>query len=913
MSDAAIATLPDAPSEKVVTVFDEMKSSYLDYAMSVIVSRALPDARDGLKPVHRRILYGATAAGFVSTGAYKKSARIVGDVMGTYHPHGDASIYDAMVKMVQPFYMRVPLVDGQGNFGSVDGDPPAAMRYSEARMAKITDAGMTRDVELRIRNTDLTVVGWQRNYDDSSEEPVVLPVRFPNLLVNGAQGIAVGMATNMPSHNLGETIAAALAYLADPDISIEDLMRVLPGPDFPTGGVVMGRAAIRAAYETGRGSIMVSGVAVIEKSKAGRETIVLTQLPYGVNKQTLVERIAELASGRYKDKAEKDRGIVLEGIQDVNDESSLGEGMRVAVLVKKDSDASTVLVKLRKHTRFMESFGVNSVALNKYGVPEVMGLKRILEVFIEFRRETVAARTRVLLESARVKYERQVGFYAARDRIDEVIAVIRGSSDRENAAARLREMSFENVGELAELVFEIDPDVIYDPVFRLNEDQVEGILDMRLGTLSRLALESIATVARDLLASRRAYLEILNDPATLDAVVRTEMLEIGSKFSTPRLTVIENEAPGDIEDDELVELRSIILTMTQNGYVKWTPLDSFREQARGGKGKSGMDTADTDVVSLNLVCTTRSPLLFFTSRGKVHTIRAYKIPEAAANAKGRPVQNFVPLEEGEKIASVLAMPLGNEGLEDAYLMFVTDKGDVRRNAASDFTNVNRAGKIAMKLDGDDGLPIARLLTVAHCRTGDDLVLGTSGGKGVRFSIDAVRVFKSRDSTGMKGVSLSGADDRVVGACVIDHFETSSEERMAFFGGGSHRWKDPDGVEMSHTLTDERMLEMRAAERMILTVSSRGYGKRFSSHDFRTTNRGAQGVTVGTFGTATGNLVALVHVEDSDGLILVTDDGQTIRTRADDIRTTGRSARGVRLFGVGDGRSIVSVARIQAED
>ena len=892
MGHSAAPAIPAdrAPTGRI-SLEQEMRSSYITYAMSVIVSRALPDVRDGMKPVHRRILYGMADGGFRSDKPHKKSARVVGEVMGKYHPHGDAAIYEAMVRMAQPFSMRLPLIHGQGNFGSPDGDPPAAMRYTEARMARVADDALVADI-------DEGTVDWRPNYDGTTEEPVVLPARFPNLLVNGGDGIAVGMATKIAPHNVGEVIDATLALMADPSIGLDALMRIIPGPDFPTGGVILGRAGIRDAFAAGRGSITISSVYGFEPTRGGRQAIVITELPFKVNKTTMLEKLAVLVNEK-----------TIEGISDLRDESD--ERVRVVIDLKRDANPELVLNKLRRHTDFVIQFGVNATCLDSHGNPRVMGLIEILSEFIVFRRKTIRRRTEHRVNKARDALAVQVGLFAARSQVDEVVRRIRASADRDAARVALMAMEFPCGGELAVLLHEVDPDVVLPPVFLLTEAQARTILELRLQALTALEQDAIVEKARELLVAIRALEEILNEPAVLDGVMRHEMAEVRAKFATPRMTRIESAGPSDISEDDLVEDKPVVLTLTRQGYVKITPLDAYREQSRGGKGKTGMDTKDDDFVTSTLVCSTRANLIFFTSRGIAHTLKAYKIQEAAANARGRPLINYLQLRQGETVATVMPMPAAN-GVEGRFLAFVTDHGDVRRNQASEFSSVNKGGKIAMKLEDDNGAQIARLIAVLPCTEDDDIVLGTRRGKAARFPVPEVRVFKGRDSTGVTGIRL-GDGDTVLSACVLQHFDLTPQERDAYFNAGTVSWKDDTtGEERTLTLSPERMAETAAAEQTLLTVTARGFGKRFSGHDFRTTGRGAQGVWVGQFGTATGDLVALFPASPADGIMLVTDGGQAIRTRCSEIRVMGRSARGVRLFDLPDGQAIVDVALVSSD-
>lgn len=896
---------PVAAPLNQTTVQAEMEKSYQAYAMAVITSRALPDSRDGQKPVHRRILYGMSQ-GYGSEGPHKKSARIVGDVMGKYHPHGDSSIYEAMVRMGQPFSTRVMFVDGQGNYGSIDGDPAAAMRYTEARLTRIADEAVVADLTEIMAN----LPGEGHNpyiratYDDTGVEPTVLPVRFPVLLVNGVGGIAVGMATEMPPHNLGEVIDATLAFIANPTITVDELMRHLPGPDFPTGGIIQGRTGIREAYLTGHGSIPMAAVHGVETAKGGRQSIVITELPYQVNKTALVTRIASLINRK-----------TIEGVTDLRDESDAN--IRIVIELKRDVEPALVISLLRKETDIQMTFAYNGTCLRPNKVPAVMGLTEILRTFVTFRGEIIHRRTEYRLNKARTELGRQVGLYAVRTQVDEVIRLIRAASNRE--AARLALMSLEfptrtatgAEAELAVLLREVDPDIDLPETFRLDEAQAKAVLELQLQRLAALEQDLIADRARELLATIRGLEPIISDKAVLMALMCSELTEIKAKFNTPRRTKIEMEAPEDISDDELVENKPVVLTLTRVGYVKITSLDAYREQIRGGKGKTGMETKEDDFVTHTLVCMTRDTLIFFTSRGVAHTLKAYKIPEVAPNAKGKPIINYISkMRQGETIAAVMPAPLGDAAADDRFMVLVTDGGDVRRNAASDFAVVNKGGKIAMKLEDEFGNPIARLIDVLACSENDDLVLATRRGKAARFPVSEVRVFKSRDSIGIAGIKL-GEGDAVIAAAVVRHFDSPYQERAAYLAGGSTTYKDDDNVEHEVQITPERMAELEAAEQTLLTVSARGYGKRFSSYDFRATGRGAQGVWVGQFGDVSGDLVACFPVVSADGVVLVTDGGQAIRTRCSEVRKMGRNTRGVTLFELPAGQSIVGVARVPA--
>ena len=881
---AAAVLLPAAPVGRV-SVREEMEASYIDYAMSVIVSRALPDARDGQKPVHRRIIYGAEAGGYRSDKKHVKSAKVVGDVMGSFHPHGDASIYDALVRMAQNFSMRVPLIDGQGNFGSIDGDSPAAMRYTESRLARISDDALVADI-------NEGTVDWRPTYDGSGLEPVVLPARIPVMLVNGAEGIAVGMATKMAPHNLGEVIDATLALMDDPDLGVEGLMRLIPGPDFPTGGVIQGRGGIREAFDTGAGRIVISGVHSVEQLRGGKQAIIITELPYQVSPAGLTECIGRLVNGR-----------VIDGVTELRDESALKP--RIVMELRRDANVELILNHLRKHSNFVLAFSVNATCLDSRGTPRVMGLVEILSEFIAFRRKTIRRRTEFRLNKARTALETQIGLFAARSQVDEVIRRIRASADRDAARASLAAMDFPCEGELAVLIQQVDPEAGLPATFHLSDAQARTILELRFQSLTGLEQDAIATKARELLDTIRVLSEILNDAAILDGIMRREMDEVKAKHATPRLTRIESAEPADLTDDDYRDDKDVVLTLTSQGYVKITALDTYREQSRGGKGRTGMDTKADDFVTSTLVCSIKRPLLFFTSRGIAHVMKAYMIPEVAANARGKPIVNLLKLREGETIAAVMPMPYP-DAAEGRNMIFVTSDGDVRRNPASEFSSMNKAGKKAMNLEDENGNRIADLLAVMECGDDDDVVLASKQGKASRFPVGEIRMFKGRDSTGVKGIKL-GEGDEVLSAAVLRHFDATPQEREAFFSDGTVSWKDEvSGSQMSLTLTPERMAEMRGAQQMLLTVTGKGFGKLFPNLDFRTTGRNVQGVFVGQFGSAVGDLVACFPVEDGDGIVLVTDGGQVIRR-------TRRTARGVRLFDLPEGQVIVDVARIPAEE
>lgn len=878
---------------RTVTVESQMKSAYLNYAMSVIVSRAVPDVRDGMKPVHRRIIYAMDEGGYHSSAAHKKSARAVGDIMGKYHPHGDRAIYDALARLAQRWSLRHPLIDGQGNFGSRDGDRPAAMRYTEARLDRLSQYA-TGDI-------DKDTVDWMPNYDGTLKEPKVLPVRFPNILVNGGSGIAVTMATSIPTHNLGESIDACLMVLDDPEATLDDVLTVMPGPDFPTFGTIMGSGGIRQAYETGRGSIRVCGKAEIEEVKGGRHRIVVTELPYGSSSKAFQERVADLVNKK-----------VLEGISDIRDESDRKTPLRVVVELRRDAEPTIVLNSLMKYTDLVSSFPYNATVLNSRGVPCEMPLMDILREFVEFRKQVVQRRTVYELNKSRDALHKQIGLYAAISEVDQVVKLIRSSSDVETAHTALMNIEFPTDGDFAQLLAEADPEEEVKASFYLSDIQAKTILDMRLSKLTGLERDLIADEAREISNTINYLLTILNDDTVLSGVVRNELEEVKAKFATPRMTQIEAVDWDDIDNEDLIERKDIVLTITRSGYVKRTELSAYREQRRGGKGRNGMETKDDDFVSTTVVCTTKTPLVFFTSRGIAHSLKAYRLPEGNPAAKGRPLVNFVPLREGETISAVIALPETTEELEGKSLVFITDFGTVRRNDVKAFWGINKAGKIAIKLEDEYGNPSGSLVSVLLGADDDDVLVATKNGNCVRFPINDVRIFKGRDSTGVKAVTLESGNE-VIGASVLKSFKATAQERDAFQSGGTLQIKTEDGGVEVITLPDDRIAEMRASEQSLITISSLGFGKISSAYEYRTTSRGAKGIAAANINAVTGPLVACFTIEDEDGLVMVTDGGQAIRVRVSDVRRTGRTARGVRMFRLPEGQSIVSVARVSGED
>ncbi|WP_188666378.1 DNA gyrase subunit A [Terasakiella brassicae] len=862
-----------------VSIVDEMRSSYLDYAMSVIVSRALPDVRDGLKPVHRRILYAMKESGYEYNKPYRKSARIVGDVMGKYHPHGDSAIYDAMVRMAQDFSMRLPLIDGQGNFGSMDGDPPAAMRYTEARMDKAAHN--------LIADIDKETVDFKANYDDSTVEPSVLPAQFPNLLVNGAGGIAVGMATNIPPHNLGELIDACCALIDDPHLSIDDLIRdYVFGPDFPTGGIILGQSGLRSAFHTGRGSVIMRGRTEIEEIRKDRMAIIITEVPYQVNKARMIETMA----GLVRDKK-------IEGISDLRDESDR-HGVRVVVEIKKGHHPEIVLNQLFKFTPLQTSFGVNMLALNQ-GRPELMNLKQILQAFIAFREEVITRRTVYELGKARDKAHVLAGLAVAVVNIDEIIALIRQAADPQIARAALMERAWEagEVEPLIQLLDEPDRQVV-DGKYKLSETQAKAILDLRLHKLTGLERDKIANDLRELGAEIEEYLSILRSREKLMTLMRNELLDMRTQFATPRRSEIqEAEFEHDIED--LIQREDMVVTVTNSGYIKRVPLDTYRAQRRGGKGRSGMSTKEEDIVEKVFVANTHTPLLFFSSSGMVYKMKVYRLPLGNPQSKGKAMVNLLPLDEGETISTVMELPEDESIAKDMHIMFSTASGGVRRNLLSDFTNVKANGKIAMKLDEGDSM-----VAVSVCSPEDHVFLTTHNGQCIRFAVEDVRVFAGRNSTGVRGIRLQG-EDRVISMSILHGGKWTSEERDSYLRYANAKRRGEEVV--AEGLSEEQIAEMEAAEEFLLSVTERGFGKRSSSFEYRTTGRGGKGIANIEMSERNGKVAASFPVEVEDEIIMVTDGGQLIRTGVDQIRIAGRKTQGVTLFRVAEGESVVSVS------
>ncbi len=902
MADPTDPTSGEPSDVRLVSIADEMRRSYLDYAMSVIVARALPDVRDGLKPVHRRILFSMNENGYFPDRPYRKSARVVGDVIGKYHPHGDQSIYDALVRMAQLFSMRLPLADGQGNFGSVDGDPPAAMRYTEIRLAKPA-MSLLSDI-------DEDTVDFQDNYDGSEREPKVLPAQFPNLLVNGAGGIAVGMATNIPPHNLGEVVDACVALIETPELDVEALLEIVPGPDFPTAGRILGRGGIRSAYTTGRGSIVMRAKVETEEIRKDREALIVTELPYQVNKATLIERIADLVREKR-----------VEGISDLRDESDR-QGMRMVIELKRDAVADVVLNQLFRFSALQTTFGANMVALTG-GRPELMSLRDMLVAFIAFREEVVSRRTKFRLNKARDRAHVLVGLAIAVANIDEVIRLIRTAPDPATARERLmdRDWPARDVEALIVLIDDPRHRLQDDGTYRLSMEQARAILDLRLQRLTALGREEIGEELDKLAAEIADYLEILRSRARVQAIVREELLAAKASFATPRRTeILESEA--DFEDEDLIQREDMVVTFTHGGYIKRVPLVTYRSQNRGGKGRSGMATREEDFVSRLFVANTHTPVLFFSSLGQVYKMKVWKLPLSAPQARGKALINLLPLDPGERITTIMPLTENEADWARYDVMFATSGGTVRRNKLSDFVNVNRSGKIAMKLDEGEAI-----VDVQICSEDDDVLLTTRLGQCIRFAVTDVRVFKGRDSVGVRGITLAPGDN-VISLSILRHFEATPDERVAYLKranavrrGQGESVADDAGSEAEGEieaggadieLGGERYAAMSEAEQLILTVSENGYGKRSSSFEYRVTGRGGKGIVAMVTNDRNGSLVASFPVQHSDQIMLVTNAGQTIRCPVDGIRLAGRSTQGVIVFSTGDGERVVSVEHIEEE-
>ena len=914
-------SLPPPDNIEPVAIEEEMKRSYLDYAMSVIVSRALPDVRDGLKPVHRRILYSMHENNYDWTKPYRKSARVVGDVIGKYHPHGETAIYDAMVRMAQLFSMRLPLIDGQGNYGSIDGDPPAAMRYTEARLSK--PAG-----EL-LASIEKQTVDFQTNYDDSLQEPKVLPAGFPNLLVNGAGGIAVGMATNIPTHNLGEVIESCLAYIENPDISIAELMQYIKGPDFPTGALILGQQGILDAYRTGRGSIIMRARTEIEEIRRDREAIIVTEIPYQVNKSRLLERIAELVQEKS-----------IEGISDLRDESDR-HGMRIVIEIKRDASSEIILNQLYRFTALQSSFSVNMLALNQ-GRPELLTLKQVIAAFIQFREEVIRRRTLHELNKARSRAHLVIGLLVAVVNIDAVIALIRSASDPVSARfalmarswpsdivaplirlAEIPEDQTENQkdGSIEETEISL-PDSILN--YSLSEAQARAILDLRLQRLTGLEREKLDSELNELVVQIAGFVAILGSRKRLYEIMCAELTTIKDAYATPRFTEIQNAAiETDIED--LIQREEMVVTITHGGYIKRTPLSTYRAQRRGGKGRSGMVMRDEDLVSQLFVASTHTPMLFFTSRGIVYKLKVYRLPLGNPQARGKALINLLPIQQGETVNAVLALPENEQEWSKLDVMFATSRGAVRRNSLHDFVNVKANGKIAMKLEDETGQTLGQLIGVATCTHEQDTLLVTRKGKCIRFSVAEVRLFSSRNSTGVRGIRL-GKEDQVISMSILNRLDASVEEREAYLKYSSARRRQLHEAEPSDSSTNNlnkevvpvdvepqlshaRITEMEEAEEFIISVTENGFGKRSSSYEYRRAGRGGKGIDNVAITERNGSVVAAFPVLKIDDLILVTDAGQLLRCPVADIRIAGRVTQGVTLLRVAEGERVVSVSRL----
>lgn len=877
-------TTPPAgePDIQPISIVTEMRTSFLDYAMSVIVSRALPDVRDGLKPVHRRILWGSYENGFTHGKPYRKSARIVGDVMGKYHPHGDSAIYDALARMVQDWSMRLPLIDGQGNFGSMDPDAPAAMRYTEARLAKSAEA-LLADIE---KDT----VDYVANYDGSEQEPTVLPARFPNLLVNGAGGIAVGMATNIPPHNLGEVIDAVRAFLDDPLITVEGLMHHVPAPDFPTGGIILGSSQLKQAYETGRGSIRIRSRHVVEEGRGDKRAIVLTEIPFQQGKNALVEKIAE----SVKDKR-------IEGVSDLRDESNR-LGVRIVLDLKRDATPDVVLNQLWRYTPAQQSFAFNMLAI-RGGRPELMGLKDIIFSFVEFRETVITRRSKHELMKARERAHLLIGLVIAVANLDEVVRTIRGSASPADARETLmaRDWDASEIRPYLALV-EAGTVEVDAPTIRLSELQVRAILDLRLQKLTALGRDEIGNELQELAASITDLLDILTDRARLRRVLRAELDGVTDEFQSKRRTELVFSAE-DIDDEDLIEREDMVVTVTLSGWIKRVPLAEYRAQNRGGKGRNAMGTKDEDAVTTLFVTSTHNPVLFFSSAGKVYRLKVWKLPQGSPQAKGKPINNLLPLADGETITSVLPLPEDETQWGRLHVMFATARGHVRRNSMDSFTNVPTAGKLAIRFEDDDD---DRLIGVALCDAADDTFLAARSGKAIRFAVDDVREFVSRTSTGVRGMTLA-AGDEVVSMAILKGFDAGPQEREDYLKAAA--WKAEPG---ERALSETRMAQFAAAEEFILTISANGFGKRSSAFEYRQSGRGGQGIRNIAESDRNGDVLASFTARDTDDVMLVTDQAKLIRLRAGDIRIMGRATNGVTLFKVADDEHVVSAALIPAD-
>lgn len=865
-----------------VSLGDEMRSSYLDYAMSVIVARALPDVRDGLKPVHRRIIYTMSEGGYEYGKPFRKSARIVGDVLGKYHPHGDAAVYETMVRLAQPFSMELPLVDGQGNFGSMDGDPPAASRYTEARLAKVAEA-LTTDL-----HSD--TVDFQPNYDESLKEPCLLPARFPNFLVNGASGIAVGMATNVPTHNLGEVIDACIMLVDNPETSLTEIMTVLPGPDFPTGGEIIGRTGIVNAFKTGRGSVVVRAKTKIEEIRKDRYAIIATEIPYQVNKAKLIEKIAQLVNEK-----------VIEGVSDLRDESDR-EGVRVVVELKRDANPDVVLNQLFKNSQMQVSFAVNMLALLN-GRPGLMSLMEVLHAFVDFRYDVVVRRTRFELGKARDRAHVLIGLAIAVANIDEVIRIIKTSPDPATAKLRLIEIDWlaDDIEPLVRLVD--DPhSVCVDGRCRLTEIQAQAILDLKLNRLTGLERTKISNELSELAEKIKDCLAILGSKSRVYEIIRKELLEVKEKYAVPRLTTIK-DAVQDLEDEDLIQKEDMVVTVSHSGYIKRVPVNSYRAQRRGGKGKTGMTTKDEDFVQDMFVANTHTPVLFFSTTGIVYQMKVYKLPLATPQSKGKAMVNLFPTKQGESLSTVLALPEDHEN-QNYDIVFATSRGTIRKNRLEDFLNIRQSGKIAMKLENGE-----KLIGVALCKDDQDVLISTKFGKCVRFPVGELRVFNSHSSVGVRAIKLRDGDE-VISMAILNNGAFSGDERDEYVRYANWLRRSKEEILVDQQMEPPaRYEEMKSIEQIILTVTENGFAKRTSSFEYRTCGRGAQGVKNIDMGDKNGAVVAVFPVDNEDDIMLVTGTGKLIRCPVSDIRITGRSVQGVILFRLSKGEKVVSAVRL----
>ncbi len=884
-----------------VLISDEMKRSYLEYAMSVIVSRALPDVRDGLKPVHRRILYAMSELGLDSNKRHVKSARVVGEVMGKYHPHGDMAIYDALVRLAQEFSLRLPLIDGQGNFGSLDGDPPAAARYTECRLAKVAMA-MLDDLE---KDT----VDFRENYDSTLEEPSVLPAKIPNLLVNGAGGIAVGMATNIPPHNLGEVIDACLAHLDNPEISIDELCQIIPGPDFPTGALILGRTGILSAYHKSRGSIIMRAKVEVETIRKDRDALIVSAIPYQVNKRTLIEKIADLV----RDKR-------IEGISDIWDESNR-EGMRIVIELKRDAVADVILNQLWRYSDLQTTFGANMLAING-GRPEALNIKDMVEAFTTFREEVVSRRTKHLLSKARERAHVLVGLAIAVANIDEVIKLIRQAPSPADARVQLMERNWpaRDIAPLVELIDDPRHKVSDQGTYRLSEEQAKAILELRLARLTALGRDEIGDELKKIGEEIKEYLAILGSRLRIVDIVKKELNDLKTEFATPRRTEIV-DIEGEVEDEDLIQRENCVVTVSLKGYIKRVPLATYRAQRRGGKGRSGVTTREEDVVTQIFIASTHTPVLFFSSRGMCYRMKVWRLPAATPQAIGKALVNLLPLAQGEVITSILPLPEDSETWKALQLVFATLSGNVRRNALSDFENINRNGKIAMKLGEGDSI-----VAVDICTPEDDVLLTTARGQCIRFLLkDTVRLFRGRESDGVRGIKLDKGD-KIISMAILTHVDAEAPERAAYLkqatmlrraqgeevGDVGADVAAEEGGAGAAELTPERFAELGAKEQFVLTVSEKGYGKRSSSYEYRTSGRGGKGIVAMVVNERNGPLVASFPVAESDQIMLVTDGGQLIRCPVNDVRIAGRNTQGVTIFNTDKDERVVSVEHIPDE-